>query len=117
MKVKLPPNQSADDIKTIELQTKCPCGADLKFEARKPGLFRPELTKADCVACGSKFVIKTKAGKSRQVDIDIGIQELSSKCKDILQGTIDDRDKKKVKRVVEGGTSETLETPSDPKGA
>jgi hypothetical protein len=106
-----------NQIKTIELETKCPCGAELNFKVRKPAPFKPEITKAECLCCKSKFLIKTKFGRNRAVDVDFGIQELSDECKAILQETIDDRGKEKIVGAIEGRVDHSVEKPDGPEVA
>lgn len=82
---------------SIELNTKCPCGHDLVFEVQKPVAFTPSTTKVECIGCKSVFLFKAKVGKNRKVDIEMGVQELSSICEKILQKDIDDRQKAESK--------------------
>ena len=80
----------------VELNTKCPCGAEVTFKVKKPAAFRPEVTKFSCHECESVFLAKTRIGdKDRGVDVELGIQNLSPKCEEILQKAIDDRGKEK----------------------
>jgi hypothetical protein len=100
-----------------ELITKCPCGHELRFRIKKPVSFGLEIVKAQCSDCLSTFLVKVKVGKNRKIDIDIGVQNITPKCKAIIKGILDDRKKKAAQSDVSGGAPGTIEGPGGPETA
>lgn len=67
--------------------TKCPCGESIKVELKKPNSIAQTVSKSNCKACKSKYLVKCSYKKEtfpREYKTSFEILNLSNKAKETI---------------------------------